>query len=111
MTSGLLRLRSNPAVERTCAKLARFFSDRPGERPRNTRRSPGYFTYAYDALLSAVPSPQSWLSLRGRLSITPNSPARWNNAVTWEGSFRSVAFAAIHSAGNHRVCRLYGNRP
>ena len=70
--------------------------------------APGYFTYAYDALLSAVPSPQSWLSLLGRLSITPNSPARWNNAVTWEGGFRSLTFSAIHSAGNRETARADG---
>ncbi|WP_141056498.1 porin [Tepidiphilus succinatimandens] len=62
--------------------------------------APGYFIYAYDALLSATPSPQSWLSLLGNLTITPNSPARWNNAVAYDGVFQSVSLSAIYSAGN-----------
>jgi predicted porin len=62
--------------------------------------APGYFIDAYDALLSAVPSPQSWLSLLGNLTITPNSPARWNNAVAYDGVFQSVSLSAIYSAGN-----------
>jgi predicted porin len=62
--------------------------------------APGFFIDSYDALLSAVPSPQSWLSLLGNLTITPNSPARWNNSVTYNGTFQSVTFNAIYSAGN-----------
>ena len=62
--------------------------------------APGFFIDSYDALLSAVTSPQSWLSLLGNLTITPNSPARWNNSVTYNGTFQSVTFNAIYSAGN-----------
>ncbi|MBI5781291.1 MAG: porin [Rhodocyclales bacterium] len=65
--------------------------------------APGYFIDAYDALLSAVPSPQSWLSLLGNLTITPNSPARWNNAVAYDGVFQSVSLSAIYSAGNRET--------
>jgi predicted porin len=62
--------------------------------------APGYFIDSYDALISATPSPQSWLSLLGNLTITPNSPARWNNSVSYNGTFQSVTFNAIYSAGN-----------
>lgn len=65
--------------------------------------APGYFIDDYDALLSATPSPQSWLSLLGNLTITPNSPARWNNAVSYNGTFQSVTFNAIYSAGNQET--------
>ena len=62
--------------------------------------APGYFIDAYDALQSMTPSPQSWLSLLGNLTITPNAPARWNNAVAYNGEFNAVSFSAIYSAGN-----------
>lgn len=62
--------------------------------------APGYFIDAYDALQSMTPSVQSWLSLLGNLTITPNAPARWNNAVAYNGEFNAVSFSAIYSAGN-----------
>lgn len=52
--------------------------------------APGYFIDAYDALQSMTPSVQSWLSLLGNLTITPNAPARWNNAVAYNGEFNAV---------------------
>jgi len=63
--------------------------------------APGYFTADYDALLSAPGiSPQSLLSNFARLTITPNAAARWNNSVTYNGTFQSVSLGAIYAAGN-----------
>jgi predicted porin len=66
--------------------------------------APGYFTADYDALLSAPGiSPMSLLSNFTRLTITPNSAARWNNSVTYKGTFQSVSVAGIYSAGNQET--------
>ena len=65
--------------------------------------APGYFTGEYDALLNAYISPMSLLSNFAGLTITPNSPARWNNSVTYNGTFQSVSVAAIYSAGNQET--------
>lgn len=65
--------------------------------------APGYFTGEYDALLNAYISPMSLLSNFTRLTITPNSAARWNNSVTYKGTFQSVSVAAIYSAGNQET--------
>jgi predicted porin len=65
--------------------------------------APGYFTGEYDALLNAYISPMSLLSNFTRLTITPNSAARWNNSVTYNGTFQSVSVAAIYSAGNQET--------
>jgi len=65
--------------------------------------APGYFTGEYDALLNAYISPMSLLSNFAGLTITPNSAARWNNSVTYNGTFQSVSVAGIYSAGNQEV--------
>ncbi|MDK2797526.1 MAG: hypothetical protein PWQ19_1076 [Tepidiphilus sp.] len=66
--------------------------------------APGYFTADYDALLSAPGiSPMSLLSNFTRLTITPNSAARWNNSVTYNGTFQSVSLSGIYSAGNRET--------
>jgi len=65
--------------------------------------APGYFTADYDALLNAFISPMSLLSNFTKLTITPNSAARWNNSVTYNGTFQSVSVAAIYSAGNQET--------
>ncbi|MFC4487570.1 porin [Tepidiphilus baoligensis] len=65
--------------------------------------APGYFTADYDALLNASISPMSLLSNFAGLTITPNSAARWNNSVTYNGTFQSVSLAGIYSAGNREV--------
>jgi len=65
--------------------------------------APGYFTGEYDALLNAFVSPMSLLSNFAGLTITPNAAARWNNSVTYNGTFQSVSVAAIYSAGNQEV--------
>ncbi|MDD2408326.1 MAG: porin [Tepidiphilus sp.] len=65
--------------------------------------APGYFTGEYDALLNAFVSPMSLLSNFAGLTITPNSPARWNNSVTYNGTFQSVSVAGIYSAGNRET--------
>jgi predicted porin len=62
--------------------------------------APGYFVDPYDALIAMVPSPQDWLSLLGNLTITPNAPARWNNSITYNGTFQTLTVNAIYSAGN-----------
>jgi len=62
--------------------------------------APGYFTGDYDAVLNAFVSPMSLLSDFTKLTITPNSAARWNNSVTYNGTFQSVSLSAIYSAGN-----------
>ena len=65
--------------------------------------APGYFTGEYDAVLNAYVSPMSLLSNFTKLTITPNSAARWNNSVTYNGTFQSVSLAGIYSAGNREV--------
>ena len=66
--------------------------------------APGYFTADYDALLSAPGiSPMSLLSKFTKLTITPNAAARWNNSVTYNGTFQSVSVAGIYSAGNRET--------
>jgi predicted porin len=65
--------------------------------------APGYFTGEYDALLNAYISPRSLLSNFTKLTITPNSAARWNNSVTYKGTFQSVSLAGIYSAGNQET--------
>ncbi|MBI5781290.1 MAG: porin [Rhodocyclales bacterium] len=65
--------------------------------------APGYFTGEYDALLNAYVSPMSLLSSFTGLTITPNSAARWNNSVTYNGTFQSVSLAGIYSAGNQET--------
>lgn len=65
--------------------------------------APGYFTGEYDALLNASISPMSQLSSFTGLTITPNSAARWNNSVTYNGTFQSVSLSGIYSAGNEET--------
>ncbi|BAL25913.1 porin [Azoarcus sp. KH32C] len=61
--------------------------------------APGYFA-GYDAALSSNVSPQSVFSAGGGLTITPNSPARWNNAIAYTGSFSGFTARAIYSAND-----------
>ena len=65
--------------------------------------APGYFTGEYDALLNASISPMSLLSNFTKLTITPNAAARWNNSVTYNGTFQSVSLSGIYSAGNRET--------
>lgn len=63
--------------------------------------APGYYTAEYDALLNAPGiSPMGLLSSFAHLSISNSGWARWNNAVTYTGTFQSVSLSAIYSAGN-----------
>ncbi len=59
--------------------------------------APG-FGQQYDAIASAAISPQSNLSVGAGLTITPNSPARWDNSVTYGNAFGAVKVNAIYSA-------------
>ncbi|HRV77887.1 MAG TPA: porin [Thauera sp.] len=58
--------------------------------------APGYF-FNYDAVLGASVGPQSLLSAAGGMTITPNSPARWDNSVAYTGSFSGLTARAIYS--------------
>lgn len=62
--------------------------------------APGYYTAEYDALLNAGVSPMGLLSSFAHMSISNSGWARWNNAVTYTGTFQSVSLSAIYSAGN-----------
>lgn len=47
--------------------------------------APGFGVFKFDAAMGASPfSPQSILSVQTGMSITPNSPARWNNSINWK---------------------------
>ncbi|ENO86392.1 porin [Thauera linaloolentis] len=59
--------------------------------------APGYF-FQYDGLGGAAVGPQSILSNYAGLTITPNTPARWNNSVTYTGTFSGLTARAIYSA-------------
>ncbi|MBW7656140.1 porin [Hydrogenophilus thermoluteolus] len=65
--------------------------------------APGYFVADYDALLSSKISPQSTLSDLNRMTITPNSLARWDNSVKYTGSFDAVNVQAIYSMGTNEA--------
>lgn len=58
--------------------------------------APGYF-FGYDATASASVGPQSILSSGAGMTITPNSPARWNNSVAYTGTFSGLTARAIYS--------------
>lgn len=63
--------------------------------------APGYYTAEYDALLNGPGvSPMGLLSSFAHMSISNSGWARWNNAVTYTGTFQSVSLSAIYSAGN-----------
>ena len=64
---------------------------------RGRQYAPGYFAN-YDAVAAASISPQSLLSAASGATITPNSPARWDNAVTYTGAFSGLTARAIYSA-------------
>jgi predicted porin len=57
--------------------------------------APGYWAN-YDAVLGANISPQSLLSVATGASITPNSPARWDNSVAYNGMFSGLTVRAVY---------------
>jgi len=59
--------------------------------------APGYFAN-YDAVLGALISPQSLLSNQTGATITPNSPARWDNSLAYTGTFSGLTARAIYGA-------------
>lgn len=60
--------------------------------------APGYnYVANYDAFAGATISPQSVLSSKAGMTITPNSPARWDNSVNYAGSFGPVSAQAIYA--------------
>ena len=58
--------------------------------------APGYFA-GYDAALSANISPQTILTSLSGLTISPSSVARWDNSVTYTGSFNGLTARANYS--------------
>ena len=65
--------------------------------------APGY-DFQYDALLSSAISPQAILSGGAGASIAPNSDARWDNSVAYNGMFSGLKVRAIYSmAGNENT--------
>jgi predicted porin len=49
--------------------------------------APGFGVFKFDAAMGASPfSPQSILSVQNGMSITPNSPARWDNSINWKSA-------------------------
>jgi len=59
-------------------------SDKLGTVALGRQYAPGYqATVNNDAFAGALFSPQSFLTAQAGNSITPNSPARWDNAVTY----------------------------
>ncbi|HJV24492.1 MAG TPA: porin [Aromatoleum sp.] len=61
--------------------------------------APGYFA-GYDAALSSNVSVQSIFSNNAGLTITPNSGARWNNSIAYNGSFSGLGIKAIYAAND-----------
>lgn len=59
--------------------------------------APGYFA-GYDAAMSAIISPQSIFSAGAGLTITPNSPARWDNSIAYTGTFNGLTARAVYAA-------------
>ena len=68
--------------------------------------APG-FDFQYDALASAIISPQAILSGKAfggafgekGLTINPGTPARWDNSLAYNGSFGAIRARAIYSFG------------
>ncbi len=59
--------------------------------------APGYHAQ-YDAVLGARVSPQSVLSEYTGATITPNSPARWDNSVAYTGMFSGLTVRGVYAA-------------
>lgn len=59
--------------------------------------APGYFAN-YDAALGSNISPQSLLSAYTGSTITPNTPARWDNSLAYTGMFSGLTVRAIYAA-------------
>ncbi|WP_287365976.1 porin [Thauera sp.] len=62
--------------------------------------APGY-DFQYDVTASAPIGPQSILSNQSGMTITPNSGARWDNSVAYNGSFSGLKVRAIYGMGNN----------
>lgn len=61
--------------------------------------APGYFA-DYDAALSANISPQTIFTILGGLTISASSLARWDNSVSYTGSFSGLTVRANYSANS-----------
>ena len=60
--------------------------------------APGYnLAPNYDAVAGAIISPQAVLSGSTGMTITPATPARWDNSVNYAGTFGAVSAQAIYA--------------
>lgn len=61
--------------------------------------APGYnYTAVFSAVSAGPVDPQSILSLKAGMTITPNTPARWDNSVTYNaGNMGGIMAEAIYS--------------
>ena len=80
-------------------------SDKLGTVALGRQYAPGYVaTVNNDAIGGAVFSPQSFLSAQAGNTITPNSPARWDNAITYTSpNWSGFTAKAIYSFGEAGV--------
>ena len=76
-------------------------SDKLGTVALGRQYAPGYgATVRNDAFSGAVFAPQSFLSAQGGNTITPNSPARWDNAVSYASpNWTGFTASAIYGFG------------
>jgi len=58
--------------------------------------APGY-DFQYDSTVSSAFSPQAILSGGAGSTIAPNSDARWNNSIAYNGSFSGLKVRAIYA--------------
>lgn len=72
--------------------------------------APGYFAN-YDAVMAAIISPQSTLTNGLGMTITPNSPARWDNSVTYTGKFEGLTVRANYSMQAQENTFFFGTDP
>lgn len=71
--------------------------------------APGYFSLAYDAIASSgALDPRPILAGDAGLTINPSSAARWDNSVTYTGSFSGVTVRGIWSARGVELTRNAG---
>ncbi|MEF8722281.1 MAG: porin [Candidatus Accumulibacter delftensis] len=80
-------------------------SDKLGTVALGRQYAPGFYaSYYNDALESTDMSIQSNLSVLSGMSITPNSPARYNNSITYtSNNYSGLSFSAIYGFGEEGV--------
>jgi len=80
-------------------------SDKLGTVALGRQYAPGFNASARNSALDATDlAPQSNLSVLSGMSITPNSPARYNNSVTYTSNdYSGLSFSAIYGFGEAGV--------